>query len=812
VKKYALCIALLSALPVSATISYVRSNTQWSGGTSSCAVGLTSTGSTDLVIFWSEWQTPTGTPNTITVATALDSQVKGVSSAVGPTVQAAATKPTAGQIFYVKNVNSGGETITVTFSGTVFSSACVIVEFSGADINNPLDSISAGYSLTGAQTGLLDSGNVAPANSNLLIFGGGTSDNGTATIGTGFTLAQKNGGSVTEYAIASGNNTLQRATAILTPSLTTGNWLMQMAVFRDGSWTVTGAWSPARPAAIRYADQFPGNTADAKIANAVADLPSTGGVVDATGLQGPQQISTTVNIPQGVTVALGATTLQSSACPAFSLVGTGATLSGMTLAAPRQQPSVPIVSPTVIQAATGCTGPLVQFNISSGEKGGWIHDLMVDINSITTVTAGITECGHAAGGGGFTGAMATCSVDQVDENLIENVSVGNTGAYLTTGQSCVNAGCNVQSLYIEHLHCSQVWEGLAFGFGNARNISVSHSRIEGCSNVCFQIGDGGATQSQDVKFYDDDIETGCITNSGTQCTNGDSSQTGLGLVYNVEGFSWFGGRAESDAPSNYTTALVLGETGASATNVTIMGVDFIGDYNNTNCSPYTCPVGASYAIAMNNVIYPTIIGNLFSTYNSANQPIANNYSSTCAVVLGNAGANGALPVSSTTGICFAQGNNIIANDYTMVDQLEVGNGGAEGAIYIRNGSSGKITVVPPLGALGMPQLIWPDQSGTLGETMNAGTGIYLSARGVTGCTTGATIGSTCTSPITVTWPGTFSGTNYSAGCGPSGAPSSGFPSGPYVVSKSANSMTVNYAALTNVAASWSAIDCWAIQD
>jgi hypothetical protein len=45
---------------------------------------------------------------------------------------------------------------------------------------------------------------------------------------------------------------------------------------------------------IRYADQFPGADAGAKIAAAIADLPATGGTVDARGLEGAQAISTDI--------------------------------------------------------------------------------------------------------------------------------------------------------------------------------------------------------------------------------------------------------------------------------------------------------------------------------------------------------------------------------------------------------------------------------------------------------------------------------------------------------------------------------------
>lgn len=127
---------------------------------------------------------------------------------------------------------------------------------------------------------------MAPANANLLVFAGGNIDTGTAVAGTGFTAIQSNVGSITEQntATITGNNVLQRATAGLSACCATGNWLMQMAIFRDASWTVGGGWNPPRFAAILDATQFPGSDIGAQINNAYAALPANGGhiIVPAT--------------------------------------------------------------------------------------------------------------------------------------------------------------------------------------------------------------------------------------------------------------------------------------------------------------------------------------------------------------------------------------------------------------------------------------------------------------------------------------------------------------------------------------------------
>lgn len=90
-------------------------------------------------------------------------------------------------------------------------------------------------------------------------------------------------------------------------------------------------------------------------------------------------------------------------------------------------------------------------------------------------------------------------------------------------------------------------------------------------------------------------------------------------------------------------------------------------------------------------------------------------------------------------------------------------------------------------------------------------GVYAAKRGISGCTTAASAGGVCSSAVTVTWPSAFADTNYSAGCWPSGAPTN-LPSAPYVASKTASSISINYFAITAAAAKWASIDCVAIHD
>lgn len=285
-------LAVLLCGPALAQIAKVQSAANWnpcspySGTTVTCTVTLTTTTNNNLLAVWAVWQTTFPY-----VAAVSDPPVgNGWYSAVGPTLQHASSgAPASAQIFYAKKITGSGtgnnEIIKVTFtcpatnplcsSPTITSAGLVAVEYSGLDTTNPLDSVSEAISNTPSST--LDSGTASPANANLLLFGGGTSDVGSLIAGPLFTAIQASpsGNSITEQQIVSGNTTLQRATAIPNPAPSGGgNWLMQMAVFRGATWTVAQGSSSTRFHGVLDASQFPGADIGAQITAAIAALPT----------------------------------------------------------------------------------------------------------------------------------------------------------------------------------------------------------------------------------------------------------------------------------------------------------------------------------------------------------------------------------------------------------------------------------------------------------------------------------------------------------------------------------------------------------
>ena len=120
------CVVLLLASPVLAQIMKQQSAAKWNQtNTTMCQVPFgNSTGAGNLIVVWTTWQDTNTTTFTATVA---DSPSHNpYASAVGPTLQSAASTPTSARIFYAKSIAGGSDTVTVTYSGTVSSASCVM--------------------------------------------------------------------------------------------------------------------------------------------------------------------------------------------------------------------------------------------------------------------------------------------------------------------------------------------------------------------------------------------------------------------------------------------------------------------------------------------------------------------------------------------------------------------------------------------------------------------------------------------------------------------------------------------------------------
>ena len=128
-------------------------------------------------------------------------------------------------IYYSKNINAGANTVTITFKQNTAIQSIRIVEYSGLDVANPLDTSvgSSGSSIPA------DSGAITTNSANDLIFGAGTITTAFKSSGPGFAMELLNGlGDIVEDEFV---NATGRYNA--TATFTSGSWVMQMAAFRQ---------------------------------------------------------------------------------------------------------------------------------------------------------------------------------------------------------------------------------------------------------------------------------------------------------------------------------------------------------------------------------------------------------------------------------------------------------------------------------------------------------------------------------------------------------------------------------------------------
>src|SRR5579862_3183685 len=122
-----------------------------------------------------------------------DSSGHGYTSAAGPTVST--DGGTSAQIFYAPNVSGGRDTVTATFAQPIAAKAMLFVhEYSGLDQLAPLDAAVVATGLSSQ----MDSGALAVAQPNELLFAGGASNSRAITrLSRGFRARARRYGNVT---------------------------------------------------------------------------------------------------------------------------------------------------------------------------------------------------------------------------------------------------------------------------------------------------------------------------------------------------------------------------------------------------------------------------------------------------------------------------------------------------------------------------------------------------------------------------------------------------------------------------------------
>ena len=181
--------------------------------------------------------------STATVSTVTDSNGNVYALAVGPTVQSGLASQS---IYYAKNIASaaaGANTVSVTFSSAAVSPDIRILEYSGADLDNPVDVTAANSGNSTSSS----SGSATTTSATDLILGANLVQTVTIGPGSGFTtrmLTSPDGDIAEDQMVAATGS--YSATAPVSPS---GPWIMQMVAFRTPGppVLVSIAVTPANP-------------------------------------------------------------------------------------------------------------------------------------------------------------------------------------------------------------------------------------------------------------------------------------------------------------------------------------------------------------------------------------------------------------------------------------------------------------------------------------------------------------------------------------------------------------------------------------
>jgi hypothetical protein len=171
----------------------------------------------DLNIVVVGWNDTTSAVQSVT-----DSQGNTYQRAVGPTKGTALSQ----SIYYAKNIVAGNNIVKVTFNQAATFPDIRVLEYSGADTNNPLD-VTAANSGSGSTA---DSGSASTTAANELIFGADTVFTGNSGPGPTFTLRiiTSPDADLAEDKTVSSRGSYS-ASAPLGGS---GPWVMQMATFK----------------------------------------------------------------------------------------------------------------------------------------------------------------------------------------------------------------------------------------------------------------------------------------------------------------------------------------------------------------------------------------------------------------------------------------------------------------------------------------------------------------------------------------------------------------------------------------------------
>jgi IPT/TIG domain/Fibronectin type III domain len=355
-------------------ITYVQGNsaTPQSPQTSVSVTFTSAQAAGDLNVIAVGWNDSTATVSSVT-----DQSGNSYTLAVGPTVQSGVASQS---IYYAKSIvaaAAGANIVTVTFSEAATYPDIRILEYRGADPNNPVDVTSAASGNSAGSS----SGSATTTNATDLIFGANLVQTTTTGPGGGFTtrLLTSPDGDIAEDQMVTATGSYS-ATAPVSPS---NPWIMQMVAFRTPS---GGPTAPTVTSVSPNTGSTAGGTAVTITGtNFALGATVTFGTAAATSVVVASSTSITAVTPAGTGAATVTVTVSGQS---------GSLTNGFTYVA---TPTVTSVSPNTGSSAGGTAVTITGTNFATGATVtfGTAAATSVVVASSTSISA-LTPAGTGA--------------------------------------------------------------------------------------------------------------------------------------------------------------------------------------------------------------------------------------------------------------------------------------------------------------------------------------------------------------------------------------------------------------------------------
>jgi uncharacterized membrane protein len=493
------------------TITYVQGNyaTPQTPQTS-VTIPFTAAQSTgDLNVVVVGWNDTTATVSTVT-----DKSGNVYTRAVGPTV---VTGSLSQSIYHAKNIaaaTAGANAVTVTFSTAATYPDIRILEYRGADTNNPVDVVGVGSGVSKTSS----SSAVTTTNATDLIFGANTVSTLTTRAGSGFTkrLLTSPDGDIAEDQMV----TTTGAYSATAPLSSSGPWVMQMVAFRTPGAVVGSFALSASPATLSVTQGNQGTstittTVSGGFSNSIT-LSASGAPTGATVGFNPSTIAAPGAGNSTITIIVGSST--PTGTYAITVTGTGGGVqqsTSITLTVAAGPTFTLAASPTSLSVTPGNKGTST---ITTSGSGGFSNSIALSASGAPAGTTVSFNPSTIAAPGAGTSTMTITVASSTPAGSYPITVTGNGGGVTQTATVTLTVA-------VPNFTLSASPASLSITPGNQGTSTITTTVGGGFSNS-ITLSASGAPTGTIVGFNPSTIAAPGAGNSTMNITVGSSTPTG----------------------------------------------------------------------------------------------------------------------------------------------------------------------------------------------------------------------------------------------------------------------------------------------